>query len=393
MIRHLITLMWNRKRANALLIVEMFLAFIVLFAVGSLGTYLWRNYQSPLGFTYDNVWELNLNPGSQPRVAQFGTLQQILQHLRGTPGVVAAVRSEGNTPFTFNNSTTDFDSGKGTKSTYGDIYRAGPELPEVVGLRMVAGRWFDRRDEATVAHPPIVITELTQTALFGGQAAVGKLVRQGSSEYRVVGVSGPYRAGGELSDPQAAAFLNVSAQDTAAAMFNVLLRVRPGAGPALEKQVNEDIRLLGAGWTSGITSLAEHRQAKLKQLLTLPVILAVVCVFLLVNVALGLFGVLWLNINQRRGELGVRRALGATAGAISQQVLGEILVLTTFGLLLGLLVAMQFPLLGVFSVPAGVYLTAMALAAGGLYLLATVCALYPSRLAAGIQPAVALREE
>ena len=89
----------------------------------------------------------------------------------------------------------------------------------------------------------------------------------------------------------------------------------------------------------------------------------------------------------------MRRALGATGAAISGQVLGEILVLTTFGLLLGLLVAAQFPLLGVFNVPAGVYLTAMALAAGGLYLLATVCALYPSRLAAGIQPAVALREE
>jgi putative ABC transport system permease protein len=119
----------------------------------------------------------------------------------------------------------------------------------------------------------------------------------------------------------------------------------------------------------------------------------VVCVFLLVNVALGLFGVLWLNINQRRAELGVRRALGATGAAISRQVLGEILVLTTFGLTLGLLVAAQFPLLGVLNVKTSVYLIGMALAAAGLYLLATVCALYPSRLAAGIQPAVALREE
>jgi putative ABC transport system permease protein len=44
-------------------------------------------------------------------------------------------------------------------------------------------------------------------------------------------------------------------------------------------------------------------------------------------------------------------------------------------------------------VKASVYLTAMALAAGGLYLLAAGCALYPSQLAASIQPAVALREE
>ena len=149
----------------------------------------------------------------------------------------------------------------------------------------------------------------------------------------------------------------------------------------------------GAGWTSGVTPLAENRHTQLKQLLTLPALLGVVCLFLIVNVMLGLFGVLWLNINQRRGELGVRRALGATGAAISWQVVGEILVLTTFGLLLGLALAVQFPLLGVFDVPPGVYGTAMVLATGTLYALAAGCALYPSRLAAAVHPAVALREE
>ena len=118
-----------------------------------------------------------------------------------------------------------------------------------------------------------------------------------------------------------------------------------------------------------------------------------VCVFLVFNVALGLFGVPWHTIQQRRAEIGLRRAMGATAGAISGQILGEILVVTTFGLALGLLVAAQFPLLGVLDVKAGVYLTAMLLATGLIYALSTVCALYPSRLAAGIHPAVALREE
>ncbi len=393
MIRHLITLMWNRKRASALLIAEMVLAFFVLFAVGSLGAYMWRNYQAPLGFAYDDVWELSLNAGTQPRAAQLGTLQQVLQRLRSTPGVVSATRTNFNTPFSFNNNTTDFDTGKGTKKAYGDIYHVGSELPQVVRLRLVAGRWFDSRDDVAAARPPIVITEMTQAALFGGGSALGHMVRDGKGEYRVIGVSGPYRAGGELSDPQPAAFRYVSPQDTAQAMFRLLVRVRPGAGAALEKQINEDIRLLGAGWTSGTTPLAENRHTLLKTLLTLPALLGVVCLFLIGNVMLGLFGVLWLNINQRRGELGLRRAMGATSGAISRQIVGEILTLTTFGLLLGLLLAVQFPLLGVFDVPAGAYVTAMLLATGLLYALAAGCALYPSRLAAAIHPAVALREE
>jgi putative ABC transport system permease protein len=134
-------------------------------------------------------------------------------------------------------------------------------------------------------------------------------------------------------------------------------------------------------------------ESQLKNELTRPVLLSVMSLFLLLNVALGLFGVLWLAISARRAELGVRRALGAPAGAIGRLIVGETLALTTFGLVLGLLVAAQFPLLGAFEVPTSVYLTAMGLAAAGLYGLALVCALYPSQLAAGIRPAVALREE
>ena len=208
-----------------------------------------------------------------------------------------------------------------------------------------------------------------------------------------MGVSGPYRAGGELSEPQAGLFRYVSPQDTARALFTLLVRVRPGAGAALEKQITDDIRAASPTWSSDVRSLTEQRLTQLKVTLTPPLILAVVCVFLMVNVMLGLFGVLWLNISQRRGEIGLRRAIGASAGTIGRQVVGEIVVVTTFGLLLGLLLAAQFPLLGLFNVPAGVYATAMLLASAVLYALAVGCALYPSRLAAGILPAVALREE
>jgi putative ABC transport system permease protein len=171
------------------------------------------------------------------------------------------------------------------------------------------------------------------------------------------------------------------------------VRVAPGSGAALEKRLTDDIRRIGPGWSSTIRTLREMHRTQLKQVMTKPLLLGVMSVFLLLNVALGLFGVLWQAISQRRAELGVRRALGAPSGAIARLIVGETLALTTFGLALGLLVAVQFPLLGAFEVRAGVYLTAMGLAAAGLYLLAFVCALYPSQLAARIQPAVALREE
>ena len=172
-----------------------------------------------------------------------------------------------------------------------------------------------------------------------------------------------------------------------------MLRVRPGAGAALERRMSTDILNMAKGWSVGISALPEQRAAQLKRALTPIVAQVLVCVFLIVNVALGLFGVLWQTINQRRGEIGLRRAIGASAGRISGQIVGEIMVVTTFGLLLGLLVALQFPLLSVLDVPQGIYFTAMLLATGLVYALSAGCAFYPSRLAAGIQPAMALREE
>ncbi|RZK53896.1 MAG: hypothetical protein EOO59_11965, partial [Hymenobacter sp.] len=84
MIRHVLTLMWNRRRANALLILEIFLAFLVLFAVGTIGSSLWKNYREPLGFRYDNVWQVSYSPGTQPKAEALGTLQQVLARLRAS---------------------------------------------------------------------------------------------------------------------------------------------------------------------------------------------------------------------------------------------------------------------------------------------------------------------
>jgi len=125
-----------------------------------------------------------------------------------------------------------------------------------------------------------------------------------------------------------------------------------------------------------------------------PIIIAsIVCGFLLINVALGLFGVLNLSITRRRSEIGLRRAIGATGNGVSTQFVGETWVLATFAMLIGLLLAVQFPLLNVFDLQAGVYLTAMGIAVLIIYLIVTLCALFPSRQAALIQPATALHEE
>ena len=123
------------------------------------------------------------------------------------------------------------------------------------------------------------------------------------------------------------------------------------------------------------------------------IVLLIVAGFLIVNVALGLFGVIWYNINKRRAEIGLRRAIGASGKSVSSQLVSESMILATLSLIIGIFFAIQFPLLNVFDLPADVYITAIILSILFIYLLVFLCSLYPGRQAAAIYPAVALHEE
>ncbi len=395
MIRHLFTLVWNRKRANFLLITEIFFAFVVLFVVGSMLVYNQQNYMAPLGYEYKQVWQLALDPGQQPTKDQPAVYDQLVQRLKALPGVKYVARSRWNTPFSFSNNNGELQLNNGPK-VVSNNYDVGPEMRDVLGLKLLQGRWFNKSDE-TATRPATVITQEARDKLFPNENPIGKVIHAGSNskyEWQVIGVTGTYRADSDFGEPVPGAFRLITPLDTNNVGGSpMLIRVAPGATAELEKRIITEVLNTAKGWEAEVTTLPEQRVAKLKFVMTPIVGSLIVCAFLTLNVALGLFGVLWYNINQRRAEIGLRRAIGASSTAISGQFLGEVMVVTTFGLLLGLAVAAQFPLLGVMDLGPKVYVPGMLLATVLIYLLTALCAFYPSRLAAGIHPAVALHEE
>ena len=85
--------------------------------------------------------------------------------------------------------------------------------------------------------------------------------------------------------------------------------------------------------------------------------------------------------------------MGATRRDIQGQFVGEMVVLATFSIALGLFFAVQFPLLNVFDVAASIYMWGMLLAVAAVYAIVVLCAWFPSRQAAAIHPAMALHDE
>ncbi len=123
--------------------------------------------------------------------------------------------------------------------------------------------------------------------------------------------------------------------------------------------------------------------------------LAVFAVVALALAATGLYGVLSYSVSQRRREMGIRAALGATRAGLQLLVLREGLTLTVAGLAIGLGAAlgvtrlMESLLFGVTPLDA-VAFTAAPLA---LLVVAAAACLIPSERAAAADPAEALRSE
>lgn len=388
MLAHLFRLIWNQKRKNALLITEIFFSFMVLFAVFTLMVKYIQNYLQPMGLAYENVWVVSLNNLTPTETDSLGTPYfQARDFITSFPEVEAASFTSGNFPFAM--STMNSNISYGNASAMAHHYVVGETYPTVLNLALSKGKWFGRSD-AGGKYRPVVITEELGRNLFGKENPIGKIIKTDTTN-QVVGVIAAYKDKGDFTEQVAGIFIPTAPNKYDKS--DILVKVKPGTGAAFEARLFKGLGTVLRGWNVEISHLADKKQSQNRIVLIPMIILMVVCGFLIFNVSLGLFGVLWQNINKRKGEIGLRRAIGATERDISRQFIGEVMVIATFALLIGLFFAVQFPLLHVFDMEAGIYLVAMAIAVVVIYLLVVFCAFNPSRQAATIQPARALHEE
>jgi putative ABC transport system permease protein len=396
MIRHLLQLVWNRKGKNALIILEIFFSFLVVFGVSSVGLHLWANWRSPLGFDPRDVWIATLDPGAGgERVdrEQWATFERLLQETRSLPAVVA-VAGAMTSPYGREMWTSSWQDGNGNIGTELGLVTLGYE--KTLGLELVEGRFFAEGD-AALNYRPVVINAGLARRVFGDESPLGRQLGTvppggGTPERRVIGVMGEFRREGELAAPGHFTFALLDEKDRTPRKLTI--KTRPGTSAEFEEQLVKRLQAVAPGWTFEADSLARMRTASFRERLTPLAAAAIVALFLLLMVGLGLIGVLWQNLLRRRREIGLRRALGAARGEIHLQFLAEQLILASFGLLLGLVVLMQLPLLELAGwLSPAEFTGGILLAMASMYLLAGFCALYPSVMVSRVLPAEALRYE
>jgi putative ABC transport system permease protein len=408
-IKHLLKMVWNRRRGNILITLEIFACFLVLFATLTMIGHYAANYHRPLGFDYEDVWTVSTSLSTLADLERHrpqemgGFIRSFYESMRGMPEI-EAVAVMAQTPYSASWNSSEFEfRGKRIRSTKN---LASDDLPRVLGIQLARGRWFGAEDDG-LAWDPVVINRKLADELFGTEDPIGKDISVkedasraasgGSSssprrEQRVVGVISEFRKDGEFSRPENYAFLRVV--PGVGRGWDFVTRLRPGTTTAFEETLVRRLQRINPDWTFEVDPIAKSR-ASMLQLQMAPMMAAgIVVSFLIVMVALGLVGVVWQDVSRRTMEIGLRRALGAAASSIYRQVLGELVVIASAGLLLGVLVVVQIPLLDLFGfLSASVYIYALVASMAVIYGVTLFCGLYPSRMATRVQPVEALRWE
>jgi putative ABC transport system permease protein len=399
-IRHLFKLVWNRKRSTALVVLEIFCSFLVVFVIATASLHFATNYKRPLGFDYQNVWHISVDmkvmSDDQWTPEMVTRMGRLLAELRTIPQVEAAANAQI-APYQFGDMN-------GIRSVDGhsveiSMNQVTDDFAKVMSMKMSRGRWFSAEDDAAT-YDPVIMNRRAATIFFGTDAAVGRVVPQESAlgmdhGWRVVGVVDEFRKGGELSGNVPYIFMRKRVdQPKDRPGPNLLVRMAPGTRREVEQTIVAKLRGIAPEWSYEIKPLSEERRSAMRFTLIPIGIGATIAAFMMLMVGLGLLGVLWQNVALRYTELGLRRAVGASKTAIRRQVLTETIAVATFGLVVAVILIAQIPILGLIPMfPRTTLATGLVLSLAIMYGFVMICAYYPSRIATQIEPANALRAE
>lgn len=389
MFKHIFTIIWNKKRSNFLLFLEIFLAFLILFAVFSFVIQQMRNYQMPLGFDTENIWMVEMDFSEEKDSAILTDLQNRLRsELLAQPEIESVAFSSFVNPFDGSIWQLLSDDNGFMMRTNG--VWVDEDYAKTAGLKFSQGRWYTKED-LNGKYQPVVINQKFYDEVFKGRNIKDSVYAFNGDDFRIIGVVEHYKYQGEFSEEPNVTFFGKPIELNH--FSRVHIRLKEDVPLVFEAKVSKIIADVTKRNDAIIKNLESRRVQNSKETWVPIIALLSICGFLILNVALGLFGVLWYNISKRKGEIGLRRTLGATKSEISAQFIGEVLLVSFFGILVGLFFAFQLPLMKVFEIEDLNYYYAMLLSGGLILFLVLICAFYPSNQAAKIHPALALHEE
>ena len=347
---------------RALVTAEVALAVMLVVGAGLLVRTVYNLMRVDAGFDRSRMvtFSMTLPPGSSGAGGRAAALQRLLDELRQIPGVHAAT-AMSDLPFNrraqrYNTGAENYTNLDGRPVAIVDYYQfVMSDYFTTMGIPMVAGRGFDAIDTASEGRV-VIINETLANRLWKGRDPLGQRVRPslnaslGTSVnpwHTVIGVAKDVKQAGVDRDAGAELYLFVDQPGppidgterwvtTAPKTMNIALRTNLSASAlaqTLERAVRADnpsVPIVGLREMDAVFDDSIGRPRLLAQLLGtfagLALLLAVI----------GTYGLLSFMVAERRREIGIRLAIGATRGDIVALVMKQGLIIASVGLVAGL---------------------------------------------------------
>jgi putative ABC transport system permease protein len=404
----------ERHRArNALVVVQVALALVLLVCAGLMTKSFWRLRNVNPGIDPRGVLTIGLSlPETEYRDAPARALfvRSLVEKVRALPGVTAA-GTINMLPLSGGGSTSGYSFADlplppdAVPPILGTRY-ASPEYFQALGIPLLEGRLFQPLDPARRSDD-VIVSQALARRFWPGKSALGKRLVQGlkntQSWHTIVGVVGSVREDGLEKDPKESVYYpmlrTLDSDDVPAdgAPSDFTLVVRGRVDPsALAAPVRGAIRALDPNLpVARVRSMQEVVSRSMARTSFTMLLLAIAAAVALLLGSIGIYGVIAYIVSQRTREIGVRMALGARREDVSRMVLRQGLFLSIAGVVCGLAAALGAtrllrallfevsPLDPTIFAAVPLLLAAVALLASWL----------PARRAASIEPLEAIRYE
>ena len=397
----------RRKLGAALIALQMALSVAILANAVHIIQQRLQHMQRPTGLDEANLFTIN-NRFTGPTTDLAARIQGDLAQLRAIPGVVDAAAVFGLPLGGFGQATSvALVPDQKEPSAIAAEYMTTGRSMRTLGLKVVTGRPFTAAETQefhagvdVLNSSAVIVSQALAAKLFPGGDALGKSIYLGfPAPNRIVGIVARAQAPWAASDEGTGIFATGSENSVflpvqmVGAELTYAVRTQAGRRDALVSVAQQRLYALSrARVLSDARTFAELRATQYRSDRSMALILTMVCVLMLAVAGMGVIALTSYWVAQRRRQIGMRRALGASWHDIAAYFHIENLLIAGAGAAIGVaggyagslwLAASQ----GIARMSVGYLCIAAAVVLG----LSQLAVLWPALRAAALPPAAAIR--